>query len=107
MKSILHKLLERRGIESIDKLDKEERQTFDDWDKILSKEELTIEDIKQFCKAQIEVIEGKWKDLNVDNSKKAELIPYHTVYKTFLLAIDSPQSARESLEKNLNQLLNN
>lgn len=105
MHGILTKLLQKRGIESVNKLDKEEKQTFDNWEKILSKEELTLEDVKNFCQSQIDVIEGKWKDLNVDNLKKAELIPYHTVYKTLLTAIQSPRSARESLENQLNQLL--
>ena len=30
--------------------------------KILSKEELTLEDIKEFCKTQCEIIEGKWRN---------------------------------------------
>ena len=115
MKGILQKLLQRRGIESIDQLDSKtlpdgspsEKDKFEEWDKTLSKEDLTIEDIKKFCQGQIDVIEGKWKDLNVDNSKKAELIPYHNVYKTLFNIIDSPRSSRESLENYLNQLLNN
>ena len=48
----------------------------------------------------------KWKDLDTLNAKKAELIPYHVVYKTLLAAIESPKSAREALEIQLNQLLN-
>jgi len=71
----------------------------------ISKEELTLEDVKQFCATQTDIIEGKWKDYGLENVKKAELIPYHTVYKTLLEAIDSPKSAREQLEKHLNQLL--
>ena len=101
MHPLLQTLLGKRGIETVNELDMDEKAQYDQWEKILSKEELTIEDVKQFCKSQVEVIEGKWKDLNVENTKKAELIPYHTVYKTLLSAIDSPRSARESLEQQL------
>ncbi|MFA7662685.1 MAG: hypothetical protein WCX88_02095 [Patescibacteria group bacterium] len=105
--SILDKLLQKRGIKKTDDLEPEEKETFENWRKILSKEDLTIEDIKDFCKTQISVIEMKWKDLNIDNSKKAELIPYHTVYKTLEQVLNAPRSEREQLEAQLNQLLIN
>ena len=102
--NILDKILFKRGIKQ-DQLSEEEKITFEGWRKILSKEELTIEDIKTFCKSQIDIIEGKWRDLNLDNEKKAQLIPYHTVYKTLEQALQAPRSARENLEQQLNQLL--
>lgn len=105
MHSLIHKLLHKRGIETVNELSSEEKQTFDTWQKILSKEALTTEDIKVFCQSQIDIIENKWKDLNTENIKKAELIPYHTVYKTLVMAIESPKSARENLEIQLQQLL--
>ena len=107
MKSILYKLLQKRGIDNIDQLDKEEKQIFDNWNAVLSKDELTLEDVKEFCKSQCQIIESKWADYETTNAKKAEMIPYHTVYKTLLQVIDSPRSARENLEKHLQQLLNN
>ena len=105
MIDILGKLLRKRGLNSVDELDTDEHRTWDSWKAVLSKGELTIEDIKQFCQNQVEIIEAKWKDLNIEHSKKSELIPYHTVYKVLLSAIGSPQAAREALEKNLIQLL--
>ena len=107
MHGLLAKLLQKRGIESFDKLDKEEKQTYDEWEKILSKEELTIEDIKQFCNSQLGVIKGKWSNLDTDTDKKKDLIPYFVVYSTLLQAIDSPKATRETLEIQLNNLLNN
>lgn len=107
MHKLIAKLLQKRGIESLEALDKDEKITFDSWQRILSKQELTTQDIKDFCQRQIEVIEGKWRDLSIDQDKKNEYIPYHTVYKTLLEAIDSPQDARIALEQQLNQLINN
>jgi hypothetical protein len=104
--NILQRLLTKRQIKSKEELTPDEKSQFENWEKILSKDELTIEDLKTFCKSQIDVIEGKWRDLNVDQSKKAELIPYHTVYKTLEAALLAPKAAREALEQHLNQLIN-
>ena len=103
--NILDKLLSKRGIKSPDEISQEERVDFDNWRKILSKEILTIEDIKSFCQSQIDVIVGKWADLNLDTDKKAQLIPYFTVYTIIKQVTDSPKVARENLENQLNQLL--
>lgn len=112
--TLLSKWLEKRGFKDPSELSSEkmpdgspsERQVYETYRKILSKEELNLSDVKDFCHSQITVIENRWKDFNLDAEKKAELIPYHTVYKTLLAAIDSPRSARENLEQQLNQYLN-
>lgn len=104
MHNLLTKLLKKRGIDNTVELTSEEKVDFDSWNKVLSKEELTLEDVKKFCATQCEIIENKWKDYGVLNSEKAELIPYHTVYKTLLGVIDSPKVAREALERQLIEL---
>ncbi len=105
--SILSRILEKRGIKSPNELDSEEKKTFESWEKVLSKkEEVTIEDVKKFCKRQCEIIEGKWKDYEMPQSKKAEMLPYFVVYRTLSSIIDSPDVEKEQLEKYLNQLLN-
>lgn len=105
MKNILERLLRKRGLNSVDELDKEEKQTFEQWQATLTKDELTTEDIRQFIVGQISVIEAKWSDMNLDQAKKAEFLPYHTVYRMLLSAINSPAMARDALEKNLTQLI--
>ena len=104
MHKLLQKLLNKRGIENFEDLSKEEKITFKEWDGVLSKEELTIEDVKTFCQTQCEIIEGKWKDYSFGKEEKAELIPYHTTYKTLLTAINSPKLTREALERQLTEL---
>ena len=104
MHSLLFKLLKKRGIEDPTKLTEEERKDFDNWRMILSREELNIEDIKEFCKTQCDIINSKWADYNINNNRKAELIPYWTVYNALLTAIGSPKTAREAVEKQLIQL---
>ena len=101
--SILDKLLKKRGLKNEDELSPEEKITFETWRKILSKDELTLDDIKVFCKTQISIIETKWKSYETTN--KADLIPYHTVYTTLLQVIESPRQERSNLEAQLNQML--
>ena len=101
---ILEKLLNKRGI-TRDQLNTEEKIQYEGWEKILKKEELSTEDLKQFISYQITVIESRWKDLDIEQSKKAELIPYHTVYKLLLAAIDAPRIEREELIRNLEKLI--
>lgn len=105
MTNILSRFLEKKGIINLNELSPEEKATYDNYEAVLSKEELTLEDVKDFCKAQLTKIEEKWRDLNLESFKKADLIPYHTVWKSILLAIESPKVVRESLEKQLTELI--
>lgn len=102
MHNLLTKLLQKRNID-IQTATEEEKETFDNWDKVLSKKELTLEDLKKFMEQQVGLIEAKWKDYNLDEKKKTKLIAYHTVYKTLLAAINSPEMERSALEQYLTQ----
>lgn len=106
MHSLLSRLLQKRGIKNFQELTTEEQATFEQWQAVLSKEELTIGDIKQFCELQIGTIEAKWKDMALENVKKAELIPYHTVFKLILSALDAPKAVREQVERQIQSLIN-
>lgn len=105
MHGLLSKIFEKKGIKNLNDLDREEKEVFDGYEKILNKKELTVEEIKRFLITQIAIIEGKWKDLNLEASRKSELIPYHTTYKMILDAISAPESERANLESYLQQLL--
>ena len=104
MHTLLDKLLRKRGIQDVTELSEEEKVNFQQWQEILSKDELTLSDVKQFCATQTQIIESKWSDYNTEQTKKAELIPYYTVYKAILAAIDSPKAARAAVEQQLIQL---
>jgi hypothetical protein len=101
--SLITKLFEKRGIKDVSELSMEEKSTFDNYQKILSKDKLEVEDLVKFINNQISVIENKWRDMNIDESKKAQLLPYHTVYKAILSAIESPKAEKEALESFLRQ----
>ena len=105
MHPLLDKVLRKRNILDPKELSVEEYQTFEKWKGVLGKEELTIEDLKIFLEQQVGLIEAKWKDYETSNEKKAEWIPYHTVYQTLLGAINSPAHERSALEQFLINLV--
>jgi hypothetical protein len=105
MHPLIDKLFKKRGIESVKDLSPDEKQTFEQWDSILSKDEITVKDIKQFCESQVGVIEAKWRNVGVKQEEKSEMIPYHTVYKMIISAIDANKVERGALEAQLNKLL--
>lgn len=103
MNSLIGRLLRKRGIDDVEKLSAEEKATVENYERILSKRELTVADLREFARFQVDKIEGVWRDQNVEQSRKAELIPYHTVYKTLLQAIEAPEAERKALESVLLQ----
>lgn len=107
MHRLIEQLFKKRGIVDATDLTSEEKSNFEAWQGALTKEILTPEDIKEFLRAQILIIESKWQDLMIDNAKKSELIPYHTVYSLLLRVIDAPLETKKQTEQLLENLINN
>ena len=99
MHNTLSKLLQKRGIESYDELTPEEKVQFDEWNKTLAKDELTIDDFRQFCHRQIAVIGRRFEDLKLDSREQDKLVGQYAVYSAMLQAIDAPKAEREQVEK--------
>lgn len=102
---ILSRLLEKKGIKSTEELTLEERVDFDNWKKILSKEDINLSDVEEFCASNIRNIEAKFKDLDNSKEKLERLVLLHSVYSSLRNLINSPRAEREQLEQYLTQLL--
>jgi len=99
--NLLAKLLEKRGIRSEEDLTAEEKKDFDRYKLTLSKE-VTVENIKEFCKSQIKIIEGKCDGIiPLTILQQASL----HVYSNILKVIEAPEAERESLERHLLQII--
>lgn len=100
---LVSQLLEKRGIKDIKELSPEEKATIDGYNFILSEKYLTVDTIKQFCLAQIRIIENKFAegDTSKDTYHKACL----HVYLNLLKVIEAPEAERKSLELHLTQLI--
>lgn len=108
--NILSRIFEKRGIKDVTELSAEERVDYDKLENIqkridtLSGEKMTVEMLKDFCLRQVDIIESRWRATDGEQTK-AGLIPYHTVYKVIIQAIDAPMVERAQLEKYLNQII--
>ena len=106
MHLLLSKLLQKRGIENVDDLSKEETDWFKEKERILSlPDEVTVGDFKKFCQSQLSSIEEQWKNLDNSPTKNERLIILHTVYSTILKVTTASKTERELLEDHLTQLI--
>ena len=101
--NVLNKLLDKRGIEKVEDLSVEEQATFQKWRLVLSGDTVTIDSIKEFCAAQIKLIEGKCDGVTPLTTLQQACIH---VYVSLLKTIEAPEAERESLEKYLTQIVN-
>jgi hypothetical protein len=105
MHSLLSKLLKKRNIESVIDLSGEEKTKFDEWNSILSKDELNAKDIALFCETQVVNIENRWKNELLDCDAISRLVQQHIVYKQILVALGASKEEKRNLEKYLTQLV--
>ena len=109
MHILLQKLLSKRGIKDINELDSippvkgvaSEKESYEKWNRILIGEEVTVAKISEFCKAQIDLIESQWKNMDNEPRKNERLIILHNTYSTILKAISAPEVERAQLEQYL------
>lgn len=102
--SILDKLLEKKGIKSIDDLSPEERAIFDNYKVTLTGKTVTIKDLEEFCRSQVRIIEGKFS--GPPSPHDVYLKACLHVYLTLLQAIEAPKVERANLEKYLIAMIN-
>lgn len=110
--SILDKWLEKSGFKSSDELRTEringlpsERETYEQYRKLLVGSTVTIESLKAFCESQIAIIETKVAN-GIDRPTDIQLASLH-VYLNIKKAIDAPEAERAALEQHLTEIINN
>ena len=104
MHKLLSNLLGKRKV-TREQLTPEEREDFVRWESVLQGRELNIDLIKEFCRAQMDLIEGQWRNFDNEARKNERLIALHVAYKAILKLIESPAVEREELEKYLTELI--
>lgn len=113
MHDLLRKWLNKKGVKDQSELDNTpmpdgsptELDVFNEYKAGLAKKDLTVDDLKNYCLGQVGYIEVKWADYALDDAKKAQLIPYHTVYKALVNVIEGSVATREAMEKQLENLI--
>jgi len=114
MHPLITKLLQKKKFDSLEEVSDEpmpdgtpnEKETIENWQRILSSnEEVTVENIKEFCQNQLKEIEGQMKSLDNTARKNDRLLILFSVYKAIGGALEAPQQEREALEQYLTGLL--
>lgn len=101
----INRLFEKRGITAKKELSKDEKETFERWEAILSRGEITVDTIREFCENQVRRIGGEFKNLENSKDKNERLINQFVVYSTLLATITAPATEKEALEKYLEKLI--
>lgn len=105
MRNILKELLAKRNIKDVTELSKDEQDTFDGWERILSEGEITIGKLERFCQAQLIAVEQQMDNMDNSTLKNDRLNVQRSVYSNILRAIRAPKEQREHLEKYLRTLI--
>jgi|GEM_PF-1343146 len=100
---MLNQLLNALGITDYSKLTAEERKTYEEWGKVLSAPELTIEDIRKFVAR--EKIRANDELFKLDNTREREI--FYKVLSHLTAVLDSfiatPSAQRDALRAHLKQ----
>lgn len=102
MKNPLSRLLEKRNI-TLEELSPEEVATVKEWTVRLAKTEVTVSDITDFCKRQVEVILANCD--GVTPLTPIQQAALH-IYPNIIKSIEGPIAEREALERHLEELIN-
>lgn len=101
----IERLLQKRGIKSVEELSQEEKAQFDTWQKVLTTEKVTLPSIAAFLNVQKSLLEVQFSDLNNSDQKNSRLVLQHAIYAKLLRFLESEKAERETLEKYLNDLI--
>jgi len=105
MENILSRLFAKKGIKDTTELSPEELHDFQNWQRVLSEEAITVQTIADFCKGELLRIESQFKELEDSPEKKARLALLHSVYASIRDVIEKPKHEREALVKYLENLI--
>ena len=102
MTPALNKLLDKLGLKWED-LTQEERETYNSWSSTLSTPAITIEDLKKFIPAQIQMVEHEQN--KYDNSKEKDLFLKAQLrnLKMIYAFIQGPEQRKKWLESHIEQ----
>lgn len=104
--TLIDKLFAKRGIEKVEDLSQEEQVQIQKWKVVLSGDAVTVDSVKDFCNSQIRLIEAKYASSAGVYEENVFLKACLHVYLNILRVIEAPQAERESLERQLVQIIN-
>lgn len=96
---MFEKIFEKLKIKNYLDLNNEEKKTFEEWQKVLNKNEISIKELKEFITSQIDIVTNQLLTYKNSSQKDLYLKMMLRNYRMILAFIQSPQKAKEYLEK--------
>ena len=106
MHYLIQKLYEKWGYKEIVEVPIEEREQLFQYQEILSKEKVEIEDLLKFCKDQKATIEKQFRNFDNPQQKNERLQVALAFYGSIIEFIEGPMVGREYTIKFLENLIN-
>ena len=106
MHSLIERLLNKRGIKSIDDLKAKEREVYQAWMQVLTKPDTTIDDIKRVLPIETERVNAELRKYDNTERKELYLKAYANLLTFFTTLITSPEKQRNELKAQIEQQLN-
>lgn len=105
MKNLLAKYLEKLGLQDYSELSTVERQTYEEWERILS-HEVRIEDVATFLEKQVARLHRELREATKEGEDRQALFKTARIenYEAIIAIIKEPNERRKELER---ELLNN
>jgi hypothetical protein len=104
MHTKLLEVLAKQGLKE-EQLSPEEKVTFDNWNRVLSNEKITLENVRDFCNQQKTIIESMFGTLDNSSQKNDRLVLMHSIYSKIARVTVADHTERLAVEAQLNLLI--
>lgn len=105
MNPILKKALEKLGLKSFNDLNELEKETFKQWEEVLSQGvEITSAEVVEGIKDMFETTITKLEDENLSEKARTFLLCQMKIVKYILRTIESPRAEVRKIESEISQL---
>lgn len=99
---MLESLLKKLGVQSYDQLTEEEKQTYRDYENILTGRKITDDEVKQFFDQEIENTLLKLEDMKLDTREDTFLKMKLSFIRKLVAFLDAPEREKKQLEALIN-----
>jgi len=105
MHPLIMRFFKKKGIDGSDQLTPEEMRIYDQWNEILTKEAITIEELGKFVGDEIQRLTDKLTNPDISDKRDIFLKARIADYKAIQKIIQRPSTAKNELENYLRKLI--
>lgn len=105
MENLLEKLLKKAGVKDYRELTTQEKATYDNWSKVLSKE-VNIDDIEEFIGNEVKKLYKELKEKTKKDKGREALYLTARIdnYEAILSIIKTPKAQKEAIKERIKKL---